>query len=86
MLLCLAKKNCPGDAPLVNGKCPEFECAGRLSCSANGDCNSDQSACVCDEGFGRVDCSLDLKGDKIHTAGTTHSQSIRILCYDLRVL
>ena len=58
-----AKANCPGDIPLQNGECPDFECLGRTSCSNHGDCNSEGTGCDCDPGFSGSDCSYDLQGD-----------------------
>ena len=67
--LCLflfeAKENCPGNLPPKHGKCPEFECYGPLSCSNNGDCNGDNTACDCNVGFTGLDCSFNLEGEKL---------------------
>ena len=58
-----AEGNCPGGQPLnKDGECPDFACSGPLSCSNRGYCNSDQTACICNDGFARVDCSFDLTG------------------------
>ena len=59
-----AKENCPGDVPMKDGKCPEFECNGPSSCNNNGNCNFDDTACDCSAGFIGPDCSVNLEGEK----------------------
>ena len=56
----LAKESCPNGSPLQNGKCPDFVCVDRSSCSDNGNCKIGQTGCDCDEGFSGNDCSFNL--------------------------
>ena len=58
------RDNCYGGKDLQDGLCPDFNCINHSSCSGNGNCNGDGTACVCQAGFSGADCSIDLNGEK----------------------
>ena len=59
----IAVEACPGNMPLQNNICPDFECIDDSSCNFNGVCNNKE--CDCKNGFTGIDCAFDLKGDKL---------------------
>ena len=58
------RENCHGDEDLQDGQCPDFKCVDQSSCSGNGNCNGDNTSCICNAGFTGSDCFIDLNGEK----------------------
>ena len=65
-------EKCAGDSMLVDGKCTDFTCLDSSSCNYKGECSSDNKACVCEEYYDGIDCSIFLEGEN-HKLMRTYS-------------